>query len=149
MKRTLSLAALTLLVLVLLPRLFGADPVLEITVDVLEPTDQPGEIDPGIKYLKEEMSRSPLKFQNYLNLATAFRSIPLNQTATIDFNLRRHLELVIIPKKITERTSRFAVTLRSDGDIILSSELTLVKKGTVMIGASGSPNLIIAISEGF
>ena len=148
MKRALSFTVMVM-VLVFLPRLFGADPVLEITVDVLEPTDQPGEIDPGIRYLKDEMTRSPLKFQNYMNLATAFRSIPLNQTATIDFNLRRHLQIVIIPKKVGGRTSRFAVTLRSDGDVILNSELTLVKKGTVMIGASGRPNLIIAISEGF
>lgn len=127
----------------------GGEDFLEITIDVLEPTDQPGEIDPGIKYLEDEMSRSPLKFQNYLTLATAFRRIRIGEETKIDFKLRRKLEIVIIPKKISAETSRFSLRLLTDGNLVLDTEMTLVHNGTVMIGASGHPNLIIAISEGF
>jgi hypothetical protein len=122
---------------------------MEVTIDVLEPTDQPGELPPGLRYLEETMSRSPLKYQNYLELATAFRSIPLGREETIQFNLRQRLKIVIIPKKIQGLTVSFQLKLWSGGKLILDTELSLARRGTVMIGAPGDPNLIIAVSEGF
>ncbi len=122
---------------------------MEVTIDVLEPTDQPGELPPGLSYLEETMSRSPLKYRNYLELATAFRSIPLGREETIRFNLRQRLKIVIIPKNIQGPTVSFRLKLWSGGKFILDTELSLARRGTVMIGAPGKPNLIIAVSEGF
>ena len=127
----------------------GRGETMEVTIDVLEPTDQPGELPPGLRYLEDTMNRSPLKYQNYLELATAFRSIPLGQEETIRFNLRQRLKIVIIPKNIKGPTVSFQLKLWSGGKMILDTELSLVRRGTVMIGAPGTPNLIIAVSEGF
>jgi len=127
----------------------GRGETMEVTIDVLEPTDQPGELPPGLRYLEETMSRSPLKYRNYLELATAFREIPLNREETIRFNLRQRLKIVIIPNKIEASTVGFRLKLWSDGKLILETDLVLARRGTVMVGAPGTPNLIIAISEGF
>ena len=122
---------------------------MEVTIDVLEPTDQPGELPPGLRYLEETMSRSPLKYQNYLELATAFREIALGREETIRFDLRQRLKIVIIPIKLQGPTVSFRLKLWSGGVLILDTELSLARRGTVMIGAPGDPNLIIAVSEGF
>ncbi len=137
-----------LLLLALLP-VTGRGQEMEVTIDVLEPTDEPGELPPGLRYLEETMSRSPLKYRNYLELATAFRSIPLGQEETISFNLRQKIKIVIIPTKVEKETVSFRLKLRSGGRLILDTELSLARRGTVMIGAPGKPNLIIAVSEGF
>ncbi len=134
--------------LLLSPAVRGGE-VMEVTIDVLEPTEQPGELPPGLRYLEETMSRSPLKYQNYLELATAFRSIPLGKEETITFNLRQRLRLVIIPNNITSQTVRFRLRLYSGRKLVLDTELSLARRGTVMIGSPGTPNLIIAVSEGF
>jgi len=122
---------------------------LEVTIDVLEPSEEPGKIAPGIQYLEDKISRSPLKYQNYMELASAFRSIPQGETGTIDFNLRQQLKLVITPKDIGERKVKFSLKIWSNGNLILESDLTLVRLGTVIVGSPGNPDLIIAISEGF
>ncbi|MFH1038084.1 MAG: hypothetical protein V1789_05380 [PVC group bacterium] len=127
----------------------AGEETIEVTIDVLQPTDEPGEMAPGLRYLEKTMRRSPLKYQNYLELATAFRAIPLGKEETISFQLRRHLKLVIIPKNFNARTVQFSLKLWADSRLILDTELSLVRKGTVMIGAPGNPNLIIALSEGF
>jgi hypothetical protein len=122
---------------------------LEVTVDILEPSEEPGKIGPGIRYLEEKISRSPLKYQNYMELASAFRSIPLGKTATINFNLRQRLQLEITPRDIGDRLIKFSLKIWSDGRLILETDLSLVRLGTVMVGSPGKPDLIIAISEGF
>lgn len=127
----------------------GRGETMEVTIDVLEPTDQPGVLPPGLRYLEETMSRSPLKYRNYLELATAFRAIPLGREETIQFNLRQRLKIVIIPKKIEAATVRFQLKLWSGGKLILDTELSLARRGTVMVNAPGDPSLIIAVSEGF
>ncbi len=127
----------------------AGDEVLELTIDVLQPTDEPGKIAPGLQYLEKTMRRSPLKYQNYMELATAFRTIPLGKKETISFHLRQDLKLVIIPNKLDDRTVQFSLKLWSNDRLILDTELSLVREGTVMIGAPGKPNLIIALSEGF
>ena len=135
--------------LLILPLSVRAGEVMEVTIDVLEPTDRPGELPPGLRYLEETMSRSPLRYQNYLELATAFRSIPLGREETIRFDLRQRLRLVIVPNKITSQTVRFRLRLYSNRRLVLDTELSLARRGTVMIGSPGTPNLIIAVSEGF
>ena len=125
------------------------DQDLEVTVDILEPSEEPGKIGPGIQYLEEKISRSPLKYQNYMELASAFRSIPLGEKAMIDFNLRQHLEVEITPKDIGDKLIKFSLKIWSDGSLILETDLSLVRLGTVMVGSPGKPDLIIAISEGF
>ncbi|KQC16126.1 MAG: hypothetical protein APR56_09745 [Methanosaeta sp. SDB] len=147
MKSTSGL--ILLLLAALLTPVPSSGETMEVTIDVLEPTDRPGELPPGLRYLEETMSRSPLKYQNYLNLATAFRQIPLGWEETIRFHLRQDLKLVIIPNKLEASLVRFHLRLWSDGRLILDSELSLARRGTVMIGAPGTPNLIIAVSEGF
>ncbi len=122
---------------------------MEVTVDILEPSEEPGKIGPGIQYLEEKISRSPLKYQNYMELASAFRSIPLGKKATINFNLRQRLKLEIIPRGIGDKLIKFSLKIWSDGSLILETELSLVRSGTVMVGSPGKPDLIIAISEGF
>ena len=122
---------------------------LEVTIDVLEPSEEPGKIAPGIQYLEDKINRSPLKYQNYMELASAFRSIPQGETGTIEFNLRQQLKLKITPKDLGERKVKFSLKIWSGGSLILESDLTLVRMGTVMIGSPGNPDLIIAISEGF
>jgi hypothetical protein len=141
-------SVLLFLLLALLP-VAGRGQEMEVTIDVLEPTDEPGELPPGLRYLEETMSNSPLKYQNYLELATAFRSIPLGREETISFNLRQKIKIVIIPTKVGKETVSFRLKLRSGGRLILDTELSLARRGTVMIGAPGKPNLIIAVSEGF
>ncbi|MDP8215364.1 MAG: hypothetical protein RAO92_03515 [Candidatus Euphemobacter frigidus] len=128
---------------------FAQDNELEVTIDILEPSEEPGGMAPGIQYLEEEMSRSPLKFQSYLNLASAFRTIPLGKEETINFKLRRYLKLVIIPIKVSPQTVQFSLKIWADKHLILDTDLSLVKSGTVMVGVAGKPDLIIAISEGF
>ncbi len=135
--------------LLILPLSARGGQVMEVTIDVLEPTDQPGELPPGLRYLEETMSRSPLRYRNYLELATAFRSIPLGREETIRFDLRQRLRLVIIPKQIAAQTVRFRLRLYSGRKLVLDTELSLARRGTVMIGSPGTPNLIIAVSEGF
>jgi len=122
---------------------------LEVTVDILEPSEEPGKIGPGIRYLEEKISRSPLKYQNYMELASAFRSIPLGEKATINFNLRQRLQLEITPRDIGDRLIKFSLKIWSDGSLILETDLSMVRLGTVMVGSPGKPDLIIAISEGF
>lgn len=122
---------------------------LEVTIDVLEPSEEPGKIATGIQYLEEKIIRSPLKYQNYMELATAFRSIAVGEKETITFNLRQRLKLEITPKDIGERIVKFSLKVWSDGSLILETVLSLVRLGTVMIGSPGEPDLIIAISEGF
>ena len=63
--------------------------MMEVTIDVLEPSESPGEMPPGIRYLKDKISRSPLKYQSYLELATAFRSIPRQGHS--------HISIVAVP----------------------------------------------------
>lgn len=126
---------------------FGQE--MEVTIDVLEPTDEPGELSPGLSYLKESIDRSPLKYRNYLELATAFRSIPLGREETISFHLRQKIKVVIIPNKVEKGIVSFRLRLWSGNSQILDTELSLARRGTVMIGAPGKPNLIIAVSEGF
>ena len=122
---------------------------MEVTIDILEPSEDPGKIGPGIKYLEDKISRSPLKYQNYMELASAFRSIPMGETDTINFNLRQRLKLEITPKDLADRIVKFSLKIWSDGNLILETELSLIRLGTVMIGSPGKPDLIIAISEGF
>jgi len=123
--------------------------VLNITIDILEPSEQPGGMGPGLRYLEAEMKRSPLKYQSYQELASAFREIPVGEKETVTFKLRQYLKIVIIPNKVEERMVRFSLKLWSGDRLILDTELSLVRQGTVMIGSPGKPNLIIAISEGF
>jgi len=120
---------------------------LEVTVDVLEPSEKPGKMAPGIQYLEEKISRSPLKYQNYMELASAFRSIPLEKTVEINFNLRQQLKLEITPRDIGERIVKFSLKVWSGGNLILKTDLSLVRLGTVMVASPGKPDLIIAISE--
>jgi len=122
---------------------------LEVTIDVLEPSEEPGKIAPGIQYLEDKINRSPLKYQNYMELASAFRSIPQGETGKIEFNLRQQLKLEIRPIDLGERKVKFSLKIWSGGSLILESDLTLVRMGTVMVGSPGNPDLIIAISEGF
>ena len=122
---------------------------LEVTIDVLEPSEAPGKMAHGIQYLEDKISRSPLKYQNYMELASAFRSIPIGETSTIAFKLRQHLKLEITPKDIGDQTVKFSLKIWSDGSLILETNLSLVRLGTVMVGSPGKPDLIIAISEGF
>ena len=147
MRKIIYLIALFIPLVISSSYSLGAD--LEVTIDVLEPSEEPGKMAPGIQYLKEPMSRSPLKYQSYMELATAFRSIPMGEKSTINFNLRRYLKLEISPIKIAEDTVRFTLKIWSGGDLIIDTDLSLVRQGTVMVGAPGDPNLIIAISEGF
>ncbi len=126
---------------------YGQD--MEVTIDILEPSEAPGEMGPGIQYLEEKISRSPLKYQNYMELASAFRSIPLGKKATIKFDLRQRLKLEIIPTEVGDRLIKFSLKIWSDGTLILETNLSLVRLGTVMVGSPGKPDLIIAISEGF
>jgi hypothetical protein len=122
---------------------------LEVTIDILEPSEEPGKIGPGIRYLEEKISRSPLKYQNYMELASAFRSIPLGKKVRINFNLRQRLEIDIKPIEIGDRLVKFYLKIWSNDSLILETELSLVRLGTVMVGSPGKPDLIIAISEGF
>jgi len=126
---------------------YGQD--MEVTIDILETSDEPGKMGPGIQYLEEKISRSPLKYQNYMELASAFRSIPLGEKATINFNLRQRLKLEITPKDIGDRLIKFSLKIWSNGSPILETDLSLVRLGTVMVGSPGKPDLIISISEGF
>ncbi len=137
-----------LLLLIAVPGL-AQENVLNIMIDILEPSEEPGGMGPGLHYLEAEMSRSPLKYQSYQELASAFRSIPVGKKETVTFKLRQYLKIVIIPKKIEKRMVRFSLKLWSRKSLILDTELSLVRQGVVMIGAPGKPNLIIAISEGF
>ncbi len=145
----LSASLILVLLAAALAPISGRGETMEVTVDVLEPTDRPGELPPGLRYLEETMSRSPLKYRNYLELATAFRAIPLGGEETIRFDLRQRLKIVIIPKQIEGATVRFQLKLWSGGQLILDTELSLARRGTVMVNAPGDPNLIIAVSEGF
>lgn len=122
---------------------------LELTIDILEPSEQPGNISPGLQYLEDKISRSPLKYQNYMELASSFRSIPLGDTDTISFNLRQNIKLQITSQAIEEHVVKFLLKLWSDGNLLLETDLSLVRLGTVMIASPGNPDLIIAISEGF
>lgn len=126
---------------------YGQD--MEVTIDILEPSEEPGEMGTGIQYLEEKISRSPLKYQNYMELASAFRSIPMGEKATINFNLRQRLKLEITPRGIGDRLVKFSLKIWSDGSLLLETNLSLVRLGTVMVGSPGKPDLIIAISEGF
>lgn len=125
---------------------------VNIMVDVLEASEKAGEIDPGLAHLRGRILKSPLKYQSYRNLASTARSIPIGSKEVITFLLEKRLSLEITPKSVDKQTVSLAVKVWEGKKLILDTDFSLARKGTVIIGAPASTEyqaLIFAISEGF
>ena len=125
---------------------------VNIMVDVLEASEKAGGIDPNLAHLRGRILKSPLKYQSYRNLASTARTIPIGSKEVITFLLEKNLSLEITPKRVDKRTVSLTVKIWEGKKLILDTDLSLARKGTVIIGAPASTEyqaLIFAISEGF
>lgn len=146
-----NLLLLFLFLLLIHPPFIMAQESVNILVDVLEASEKPGDIDPGLAYIRQQIQRSPFRYRTYRNLASAFRTIPLGKNEVITFILPQKLSIEIIPKRLEKRTVLLGIKVWDGKKLILRSDISLARKGTVMIGApiSARRALIFAISEGF
>ncbi len=125
---------------------------VNIMVDVLEASEKAGDIDPDLAHLRGRILQSPLKYRSYRNLASTVRTIPIGSKEVITFLLEKKLSIEITPRSVDKRIVSLAVRVWEGKKLILDTDLSLARKGTVIIGAPASREyqaLIFAISEGF
>lgn len=127
----------------------GADAVT-LMIDVLEASDQPGQIDPGLAYIREQIKRAPFRYQRYRTLASASRTVTVGATDTLVFLVPEEYTIEIAPQKADKLTIQVALRIWQRKKAILDTSLSLARGGTVMIGGPSTEHsaIMFAVSEG-
>ena len=139
-----------LLAAVIPSAVFAGEPSVNFLIDVMEASDQPGSIDPGLAYIREQIQRSPFRYQRYRTLASTSRTIPVGKRDVIGFVVPEEFTLEITPASAGDRTIRISLRIWQKRKVILDTNLDLTRGGTVVIGgpATSHSAIMFAISEG-
>lgn len=129
---------------------FAGPDAVTLLVDVLEASDQPGQIDPGLAYIREQLRRAPFRYQRYRTLASASRTVAVGATETLTFVVPEAYTVEITPRKADRETIQLALRIWQKRKNILETSLSLARGGTVMIGGPATEHsaIMFAISEG-
>jgi hypothetical protein len=132
------------------PSARAGDDSVTLLIDVLEASDQPGQIDPGLAYIREQIRRAPFRYQRYRTLASASRTVPMGKSDTLVFLVPEEFIVEITPQKADARTIQVALRIRQKKKAILDTSLSLARGGTVMIGGPSTEHsaIMFAVSEG-
>ncbi len=129
---------------------FSGPETVTLLIDVLEASDQPGQIDPGLAYIREQLRRAPFRYQRYRTLASASRTVALGATETLAFVVPEAYAVEITPRKADRETIQVALRIWQKKKAILDTSLSLARGGTVMIGGPATEHsaIMFAVSEG-
>ena len=122
---------------------FSGPETVTLLIDVLEASDQPGQIDPGLAYICEQLRRAPFRYQRYRTLASG-------ATETLAFVVPEAYTVEITPRKADRETIQVALRIWQKKKAILDTSLSLARGGTVMIGGPATEHsaIMFAVSEG-